>query len=102
MSDKLSIKVTIANRVYPLTINRNEEEQIRKAVDCINENVRQLESSYAVRDKQDLLAMTALYFADKSLAADEQLEAAAENTSVEIEKVQHQIASYLAQNEEAE
>lgn len=98
MSDKLSIKVTIANRVYPLTINRNEEEQIRKAVDCINENVRQLESSYAVRDKQDLLAMTALYFADKSLAADEQVEAEAGAASRHVENVQQQIATYLSQD----
>ncbi len=101
MSDKLSIKVTIANRVYPLTINRNEEEQIRKAVDCINDNLKQLENSYAVRDKQDLLAMTALYFADKSLAADEQSEAVTRETSSRVEEVQRQITSYLSQNEES-
>ena len=29
--DKLKIKVSIAGRVYPLTIKREEEENIRKA-----------------------------------------------------------------------
>ncbi len=96
MSDKLSIKVTIANRVYPLTINRDEEEQIRKAVDYINENMRELENSYAVRDKQDLLAMTALYFADKSLAAEQRAAEVLTDSSAEVEKVQQQIAEYLS------
>ena len=60
----LSIKVSIGNRVYPLTIKPEEEESIRKAAKLVNENIKELESSYAVRDKQDLLAMTALYFAN--------------------------------------
>lgn len=30
---ELSIKIKIANRVYPLTVNAEEEEGIRKAAD---------------------------------------------------------------------
>lgn len=63
MSDKLSIKVTIADRSYPLTINREEEEGIRRAAKMINDNVQDLLSKYAVKDKQDLIAMTALQYA---------------------------------------
>ncbi|NCG44105.1 MAG: cell division protein ZapA [Proteobacteria bacterium] len=33
--DKLKIKVSIADRVYPLTIERSEEERVRKAVSMI-------------------------------------------------------------------
>ena len=65
MSDKLSIKVTIADRSYPLTINRDEEEGIRKAAKMINDNVNDLLSKYAVKDKQDLIAMTALQYASQ-------------------------------------
>ncbi|MBL4653519.1 MAG: cell division protein ZapA [Flavobacteriales bacterium] len=65
MSDQLSIKVTIADRSYPLTIKREEEEGIRKAASMINENVNDLLSKYAVKDKQDLIAMTALQYASK-------------------------------------
>lgn len=61
----LSIKVTIANRVYPLTIKREEEDRVRKAVAMVNENMKQLEENYAVRDRQDLLAMTALDYATR-------------------------------------
>ena len=61
--DSLSIKVNIGGRVYPLTIDPKEEESIRKAAETINANVKELQENYAVRDTQDLLAMTALQFA---------------------------------------
>ena len=63
----LSIKVTIANRVYPLTIHRDEEMRVREAVKMVNENLKQLEENYAVRDRQDLLAMTSLDYATRLL-----------------------------------
>jgi cell division protein ZapA len=65
MSEKLKIKVTIADRVYPLTINREEEEGVRKAVKNIIELSKKFEQSYAVQDKQDVLAMCALQFASQ-------------------------------------
>jgi len=74
----LSIKVNIGGRIYPLTIARNEEEQIRKAAADINKNIDKLKENYAVKDIQDLLAMTALQYADKSVG---------ENDSVEFEKL---------------
>ena len=64
MNDNLKIKVTIGDRVYPLTINsEGEEEGIRKAVKKINELIKNFEQNYEVRDKQDVLAMCALQFA---------------------------------------
>jgi cell division protein ZapA len=62
----LKIKVTIANRVYPLTVKTEEEEQIRAAVKTINDSVSRLESRYAVQDKQDVLSMCALQLASKT------------------------------------
>ena len=56
--NELSIKVTIAGRTYPLTIDRSEEEKIRVAVSKINDNIKDLRDNYAVKDTQDLLAMT--------------------------------------------
>lgn len=57
---ELHIKVNIANRVYPLTVQMDEEEEVRKAAAYINERLKVLESSFAVKDKLDLLAMLAL------------------------------------------
>ena len=63
---QLSIKVNIAGRSYPLTIERSEEEMIRKAADNINASIKDLKENYAVKDIQDLLAMTALQLSTKS------------------------------------
>ena len=64
MNEKLKIKVTIGDRVYPLTIkSEGEEEGVRKAVKKINDLIKKFEENYEVRDKQDVLAMCALQFA---------------------------------------
>lgn len=65
MSEKLKIKLSIANRVYPLTIEANQEEGLRKAAKNIEAMIKQFEQSYSVRDKQDVLAMCALQFASQ-------------------------------------
>ena len=58
--DKIALKIIIAGRTYPLTIKKEEETAIRNAADRINSNIQKLQGSYAVKDMQDLLAMTAL------------------------------------------
>jgi len=63
MSDQLKIKLSIADRIYPLTINPAQEEGLRLANKKIEEMIKRFEKSYAVRDKQDVLAMCALQFA---------------------------------------
>ena len=63
---ELSIKIKIANRVYPLTIDAKEEEGIRKAAEQINHSISEFERLYAVKDKQDLLAMVALKIASRN------------------------------------
>ena len=65
MSEPLKIKLTIADRLYPLTIQPEQEEGLRKASKKIEEMIKRFEKSYAVRDKQDVLAMCALQFASK-------------------------------------
>jgi cell division protein ZapA len=66
MPEKLKIKISIADRVYPLTIEPSREEGLRRAAKEIEAMIKLLEQSYAVRDKQDVLAMCALQFAAKT------------------------------------
>jgi len=62
---KLSIKVIIAGRSYPLMVQENELEKIQQAAQDINQAIDVLQKNYAVRDMQDLLAMTSLQLAIK-------------------------------------
>ena len=65
MDGKLRIKISIADRVYPLTVEPAQEEGLRSASKKIDAMIKQFEESYAVRDKQDVLAMCALQFASQ-------------------------------------
>jgi len=67
MDDKLSIRINIADRYYPLKIDRKDEEKIRKAARSINEKVLQYKQKYTDKDTQDFLAMAALQFVIKVL-----------------------------------
>ena len=62
---KLSIKVIVAGRTYPLTVSEGEEVKVLKAAEDINKAIKLLQDNYAVKDMQDLLAMTALQLATK-------------------------------------
>ena len=67
MEDKLKIKVTIGDRVYPLTIQREEEERVRQAVQIIQSSLERFQNKYAVQDRQDALAMCSLQIANQML-----------------------------------
>ena len=78
MADRQKIKISIADRVYPLTVSPSQEEGLRKAAKKIEAMIKQFEESYAVRDKQDVLAMCAL-----QCAAQTEQESINDNTQVE-------------------
>lgn len=72
MEDKLSIKVNLVDRYYPLKVDMKDEERIRKAAKLINERVVQYKQRYSDKDTQDFLAMAALQFVIKNLEMEEQ------------------------------
>lgn len=72
--DDLTISVTIADRPYRLKIKKEEEERVRKAAKKINERIKQYSDHYAFNDKQDLLAMVSLVFANESMVYERQLD----------------------------
>lgn len=74
MDDKLSIKVNVAERYYPLKIERADEEKIRRAAKMINDRVLQYKQRYTDKDTQDFLAMAALQFVIRLLEHEEKLE----------------------------
>jgi cell division protein ZapA (FtsZ GTPase activity inhibitor) len=64
---EVSLKVNIAGRSYPISVEQEEEGTLNEAVVTVENNVKILQESYAVKDKQDLLAMTALQLSIKLL-----------------------------------
>src|SRR5690554_796383 len=67
---EISIKINIADRMYPLRVEMEEEEIIRQAAKLINDRIKEFQENYAVRDKQDLLSMCVLHYATGMIKAE--------------------------------
>ncbi|MBA9074509.1 cell division protein ZapA [Flavobacterium gossypii] len=95
MDEKLKIKISIADRVYPLTVDMSQEEGLRSASKKIDLMIKQFEENYAVRDKQDVLAMCALQFA--SQLEQKQIDSSTDNVEANerLKKINDLLASYL-------
>lgn len=92
MDDKLSIRVNVADRYYPLKVEREDEEKVRRAARMINERVLQYKQKYTDKDVQDFLAMAALQYVLKLIEEEEKLSTdylpgALKELSQKIEKV---------------
>jgi cell division protein ZapA (FtsZ GTPase activity inhibitor) len=70
---ELTISVIIADRQYKLTINLEEEENVRKAASLLNGTIKDFAQNYSFKDKQDLLAMAALQYTTELLNKDREI-----------------------------
>lgn len=93
--EKLKIKLSIADRVYPLTVDMSQEEGLRSASKKIDTMIKQFEESYAVRDKQDVLAMCALQFASQLEQKSVENPIDGNETADRLSKINDMLAQYL-------
>ncbi len=94
--EKLRIKVTIAERQYPLTIQPSEEESLRIAVNKIREMVEFYKSKFKDRDLQDALSMSVLQFAVKYVRLEQNREL--DGLIEDLKGLDKQLGEYLAEN----
>lgn len=61
MKDKTNhIKVTLADRQYPVTVKPEDETIVLHAAKMINHKISEYQRQFQAKDKQDYLAMSAL------------------------------------------
>lgn len=61
--DQLRINIRIEGRLYPLNIERKDEERHRIAAKTVNETVQKYRKLFRDKDPQDILAMAAFQIA---------------------------------------
>ena len=71
MDSGFNIKLQIGGRLYPLIIDRKDEEKVRKAARVINDKLGQYQQRYRDKDGQDFLAMAAFQFVLKLIELEE-------------------------------
>lgn len=87
--EELSISIMIADRAYKLLIDKEQEETVRNAAKMIDKKIKEYSSSYAYKDKQDLIAMVALEFSTGLLQKEKMIserKTDADHTLLELEK----------------
>jgi cell division protein ZapA len=98
MDDKLSIRINIAERFYPLRIESDEEEKVRLAAKTISDKLQSLKQKQPTRDVQDWLAMVCLWFAMKLVDRDKNQAADSQEMDVAVQgirELEQQIAEYV-------
>jgi cell division protein ZapA len=80
--EERSIRIELAGRAYPITVQVSEEGNVRRAVEEINESIARLKANYPLTDKQDLLAMAALEVTVRALNSTAPLQDAANDSAL--------------------
>jgi len=93
---EISIKINIADRVYPLKVNMEEEEIIRRAAKLINDRIKEYQENYAVRDKQDLLSMCVLHYATSALKADKKVSVEDTEITEKVYQLDHLLSGFFS------
>ncbi len=60
---RLRINIKIDGRIYPLDIDREDEEKYRLAAKIVNETVTKFREVFRDKDSRDILAMSAFQIA---------------------------------------
>ncbi|MEE1885124.1 cell division protein ZapA [Pedobacter flavus] len=92
---EISIKISISDRIYPLKVNMEEEEIVRRAAKIINERIKEYQENYAVRDKQDLLSMAVLHYATAVLKAENNVQNQDNQLSEKVEELDVLLSNFF-------
>lgn len=61
-NETVTISVLIAERLYPLKVTKSDEEKLLNAAKLVNEKIKEYQTLYGGKDKQDYMAMCLLNF----------------------------------------
>ncbi len=61
----MAIQITIAGRNYPVNVKPEEESSLQRIAGEIEAHMLYLKENYAIKDSQDILAMTLLEYANR-------------------------------------
>lgn len=93
---EISIKISISDRIYPLKVNTEEEEIVRRAAKVINERIKDYQENYAVRDKQDLLSMALLHYATAALRVESKVQHEDTAVTEKIEELDNLLINFFS------
>ncbi|HEY9115896.1 MAG TPA: cell division protein ZapA [Bacteroidales bacterium] len=92
------IKVIIAGRPYMMSVERDEEEIVRKAANHINEMVLTYSKSFEYKDQQDLFAMITLQHVANSIRLESNITYKDNEMEKNLSRIDGLLKNHLAEN----
>jgi cell division protein ZapA len=83
MNDKIKINLNIADSLYPITVDRDKEELMRRAAKRVNDRLNAYRGRFVGQTMDRLLAMVAYHFAQDLEENEQRNDTAPYNAKIE-------------------
>ncbi len=99
MSKTVSIQVQIANKSYPLKVKEDQVEVLQQAALKVSEQLKAYQSSFNLKEPQDILAMCALQQAADLISASNAREKNDSEIAKELSKLSEMVNAFGPDNQ---
>jgi cell division protein ZapA len=93
---ELSIRIKIGDREYPMRVNAEDEEKIRRAGRLINERLGVYKNRFGIQDMQDLLAMVAFDGVIEAMSSNQENSASSHLVEERLDQLNQLLAKNLS------
>ncbi len=93
---QVNIKIKIGDREYPLVVDQQEEARLREAERVLSEKFKEYASAYPAADKQDHLAMAALFISNSLVSADNRSKNGLDELAIRLQELEQLLDKHPA------
>jgi cell division protein ZapA (FtsZ GTPase activity inhibitor) len=94
---QINIKINIGDRTYPLVVDQTEEPRLREAERVLTEKYKEYATAYPAADKQDHLAMAALFIANSLISIDGKSKSEMDELAIRLRELEQMLDTTLSQ-----
>ncbi len=98
---KLNIRVEVADKLYRLQVNPEDEEFVRLATSHIKQKIQGLKAEYTAVEKQDYLAMVCLLICVDLLKQTKEVEERNQQLTVKLNQLDSILSDFLEEKEKS-
>ena len=95
MDTNQDITVTISGRPYRMSVERDEEETVRKASEVLNKAIIDYSKSFEYKDSQDLFAMVALQNVANSIRLEDEKSYREKELEIKLSEIDVMLTSHI-------
>ena len=99
MSKTVSIQIQIANKSYPLKVKEDQVEILQRAASKVAEQLKAYQTSFNLKEPQDILAMCALQQAADIITASNNRDQKEQELANELNKLSKMVSAFGPDNQ---